>query len=484
MNAGMIRTPLQVTADSKRVIARRYVPGDTSRVDAIVSRVMRISEEVVTSTLTDVFKRYQARHKNIVAVFERNYEVVVGSKEFAEPPSANRKRLIGAYFTSEYSLESVALFNPSMVLNPDQNGVESGSARFIISLRACGEGHISSIEFRSGVVDSAGGIALDPLTDYVASEEPVDDHLYEKNRLFMKLNDMGAYVPLVNQVFQLLEDQFTMSALEEAIEKARRSCSDLRTFGDLTSTMLWLARSSYRLEFPSDSDISERVIFPVTENESRGIEDARFVRFTHEDDGVIYYATYTAYNGLQVLPQLIRTRDFLRFRIHTINGRCAQNKGMALFPRKIGDRFVMVSRLDGENIYILRSDDLHFCNEGEKIPGPTHPWEFIQIGNCGSPLETDRGWLVITHGVGPMREYWIGAMLLDLNDPSRIIGHLAEPILAPTAEERDGYVPNVLYSCGSMIHNGNLILPYGISDTSTGFATISVDELLGRFIER
>lgn len=483
-NAGMIRTPLQVTADSKRVITRRYVPGDTSRVDEIVSRVMRISEEVVSSTLTDVLERYQTRHKNIVAVLERNYEVVVGSQEFAEQPSTSRKRLIGAYFTCEYSLESVALFNPSMVLHPDQNGVESGSARFIISLRACGEGHISSIEFRSGVVDSAGGIVLDPLTDYAASEEPVDDHLYEKNRLFMKLNDMGAYVPLVNQVFQLLEEQFTLSDLQQAIETARRSSSDVRMFSELTETMLWLARSSYRLQFPPDSELSERVIFPVTENESRGIEDARFVRFTHKDGDVVYYATYTAYNGMQILPQLIRTRDFSRFRVHTINGRCAQNKGMALFPRKIGDRFVMVSRLDGENIYILRSDDLHFWNEGEKIHGPTHPWEFIQIGNCGSPLETEKGWLVITHGVGPMREYWIGALLLDLHNPSRVIGHLSEPILVPTAEERDGYVPNVLYSCGSMIHNGNLILPYGISDTSIGFATMSVDELLGQFVER
>ena len=293
---------------------------------------------------------------------------------------------------------------------------------------------------------------------------------------------MGAYSPMVSPIFQLLDDEYTLSDLQTAIATARLSCSDSKTFGELCETMLWLARSSYRLEFPPDSDISERVIFPVTENESRGIEDARFVRFTGDDGTIIYYATYTAYNGWQILPQIIQTIDFLRFRINTINGRCAQNKGMAMFPRKIADRYAMISRLDGENIYILRSDDLHFWNEGEKIHGPTYPWEFIQIGNCGSPLETQKGWILITHGVGPMREYWIGALLLDLDDPSRVIGHIDKPILMPTEEERDGYVPNVVYSCGGMIHNGNLVLPYAYSDSATRFATMSVDDLLARFV--
>ena len=248
--------------------------------------------------------------------------------------------------------------------------------------------------------------------------------------------------------------------------------------------MLWLAHSSYRLEFPDDSALSERVIFPVNENESRGIEDARFVRFIHDDGRIVYYATCTAYNGFQSLPQFVETTDFQRFRVNTLNGRCAQNKGMALFPRKIADRYVMISRLDGENLYVLRSDDIHFWNEAEKIQGPTHPWEFIQIGNCGSPIETDEGWLLLTHGVGPMREYWIGALLLDRDDPSRVIGHLKDPILMPTDEERDGYVPNVVYSCGGMVHNDQLIIPYGISDTATGIALVSMADLLSHLVRR
>ncbi len=472
------RTAIRLAADSKRVIARRFVPGDTSRVDAIVGRVLAVPEDEVSALLAEVLERYSSRHKNIGEVFDRNYATVVGQRDGRGDLSPDRARLIGSFFTHEYSLESVALFNPSMVLHPNQDDLEDGAARFIMSLRACGEGHISSIEFRGGTIDASGSISMEPITAYAASEEPVDDHLHDKNRLFLKLNEMGAFAPLVNHVFQQLDQEFTLRDLQGAIDVGRRSCSDVRTFNELTETILWLARSSYRLEFPDDSEICERVIFPVTANESRGIEDARFVRFTDEDGSSVYYATYTAYNGLQILPQLIHTTDFLHFRINTVNGRCAQNKGMALFPRKIADRYVMISRLDGENLYILRSDDLYFWNEGDQIHGPTYPWEFVQIGNCGSPLETDKGWLVITHGVGPMRAYWIGALLLDLDDPSRVIGHLDKPLLVPTEEERDGYVPNVVYSCGSMIHHDKLILPYGISDTSTSVAVLSVHELL------
>ncbi|MCH7591912.1 MAG: glycoside hydrolase family 130 protein [Planctomycetes bacterium] len=484
MDLTVTRSSLTLTADTKRVITRRYVAGDETRVDAIVARAMQLDEDTVSSLLADVLSRYASRHRNIEAAFDRNYRAVAAPRGGCDDASLQRQRLIGAYFTCEYSLESVALFNPSMVLHPDQSGLEAGSARFVMSLRACGEGHISSIEFRSGVIDVSSNISLDPTTPYAASEEPVDDHLRDKNRLFLKLQDMGAYSPMVSPIFQLLDDEYTLSDLQTAIATARRSCSDSKTFGELCETMVWLARSSYRLEFPQDSDISERVIFPVTENESRGIEDARFVRFTGDDGTIVYYATYTAYNGWQILPQIIQTTDFSHFRINTINGRCAQNKGMALFPRKVADRYVMISRLDGENIYILRSDDLHFWNEGEKIHSPTYPWEFIQIGNCGSPLETQKGWILITHGVGPMREYWISALLLDLDDPSRVIGHIDKPILMPTEEERDGYVPNVVYSCGGMIHNGNLVLPYAYSDSATRFATLSVDDLLARFVRR
>jgi predicted GH43/DUF377 family glycosyl hydrolase len=242
--------------------------------------------------------------------------------------------------------------------------------------------------------------------------------------------------------------------------------------------MLWLAHSNYHLDFSPDTALSERVIFPVSESESRGIEDARFVRFTHPDGRVVYYATYSAYNGLRVLPQLIETTDFRHFKMITLNGRCVQNKGMALFPRKIGDDFVMAARLDGENIYLVRSENIHFWNESKLVYRPRHPWEFVQVGNCGSPIETDKGWVLLTHGVGPARQYRIGALLLDLEDPSQVIGELAEPLLVPNDDERDGYVPNVVYSCGAMLHQDRLVIPYAIADAHIAIATVSLPELL------
>ena len=478
------RTSVRLVADPKRVIIRLFLPCGEWRVGAIVDRVMALSEAEVSSILGRILDRYSSRHKDISSTFERHYQAVAGQLDGQRPISKQRRQLIGTYFTSEYSLESVALFNPSVVLHPDQEGMSNGKARFIISLRACGEGHISSIEFRSGVIDSSNGITFDPVPPFVAPEGPHDLHQYDRNRFFMKLNEMGGYKPLADRILQYLGDKFTFAELQSAIDRVRRRHGGADSFQELADDMLWLARSSYRLEFPADSAISERVIFPVTENESRGIEDARFVRFTHDDGRVVYYATYTAYNGFHSLPQFIETTDFLHFNVYTLNGKCAQNKGMALFPRKIQDRFVMVSRLDGENIYLLRSDDIHFWNEADKTHGPVHPWEFTQIGNCGSPLETEEGWLLLTHGVGPMREYWMGALLLDLEDPSRVIGHLEDPILVPTEEDRDGYVPNVVYSCGGVIHHDELIIPYGISDTSTGIATVSVPELLSHLVRR
>lgn len=480
----MARTAVRLVADPKRVIIRLFLPCGDWRVGAIVDRVMELSEAEVTSILGRVLDRYSSRHRDISSVFERHYQAVAGQLDGLRPISKQRRQLIGTYFTSEYSLESVALFNPSVVLHPDQRGMSDGKARFIISLRACGEGHISSIEFRSGVIDPSNGITFDPISPFVAPEGPHDLHLYDKNRFFLKLNEMGGYKPLADRILRYLGDNFTFAELQSAIDRVRRWHGGADSFRELAEDMLWLARSSYRLEFPADSAISERVIFPVTENESRGIEDARFVRFTHDDGRVVYYATYTAYNGFRSLPQFIETTDFLHFKVNTLNGSCAQNKGMALFPRRIQDRFVMVSRLDGENIYLLRSDDIHFWNEADKTHGPVHPWEFTQIGNCGSPLETKEGWLLLTHGVGPMREYWMGALLLDLEDPSRVIGHLKDPILVPTEEERDGYVPNVVYSCGGVIHQDELIIPYGISDTSTGIATVCVSELLSHLVRR
>ncbi len=476
MNVTRLATRLE--ADPKRVIPRLFVPGGESRVNAIADRVLALSDEEASTSLTCVLGRYSSRHKGIADVFERHYNHVAPQLNGHTLPGRQRRRLIGAYFTSEYSLESVALFNPSVVPHPDQSCLNAEQVRFVMSLRACGEGHISSIEFRSGVIDADGGITLDPVPRFAATERPLEDRLYDKNRLFLRLREIGAYAPLADHVSREVPEQFTIDELREALRAVRRKGRYFDTFDDVYEAMTWLARSSYHLTFPGDSAISERVIFPVTENESRGIEDARFAHFTHDDGRQVYYGTCTAYNGFRSLPQFIETSDFVHFRVHTLNGRCAQNKGMALFPRKVLDRYMMVSRLDDENIYVLRSDDIHFWNEAQMIQGPTHPWEFVQVGNCGSPLKMEAGWLLLTHGVGPMREYWIGALLLDLEDPSRVVGHLKEPILMPTEDERDGYVPNVVYSCGSMIHRDRLIIPYGISDTSTGIATVSISELL------
>lgn len=480
----IIRKPVRLEADPKRVIARLFVPGGETRVSSILDRVLSLSSAEVSTVLSRVYNRYASRHRDVAGIFQRHYEAVSFCLNGRTPSSIKRQQLIGAYFTSEYSLESVALFNPSLVLHPDQTGIPEGSARFVMSLRVCGEGHISSIEFRSGVIDASHKITLDSIPPYAAAEFPHEDHLHDKNRFYLKLNEIGSYQPIVDRVLKQLPDEFTLAELERTLDKAHLRHGSDNAASELGENMLWLARSAYSLTFPPDSAISERVVFPVTENESRGIEDARFVRFTDDDGRVTYYATYTAYNGYRILPQFIETEDFLHFRINTQNGRCAQNKGMALFPRKIDDCFVMISRIDGENIYMLRSDNIHFWNEAQQIHGPTQPWEFVQIGNCGSPIETKEGWLLLTHGVGPMREYWMGALLLDLEDPSRVIGHMEEPILMPSEEERNGYVPNVVYSCGGMIHGGQLIIPYGISDTATGIATVPVDELLSHLARR
>ena len=322
-------------------------------------------------------------------------------------------------------------------------------------------------------------MSFDEASPFALTARPEDDTLYDKSSYVPKLVEMKAHRQWAEPVLALLDTEFTMSDLKIAIDRCRPRESDT-SFNDLADNMIWLAHSNYQLEFSPDLALSERVIFPVSENESRGIEDARFVRFTYPDGRVAYYATYTAYNGMRVLPQLIETADFRHFKVSTLNGRCVQNKGMALFPRKIGDDFVMASRLDGENIYLLRSANIHFWNESKLVHGPKHAWEFVQVGNCGSPIETEQGWVLLTHGVGPMRQYWMGALLLDLQDPSRVIGELTEPLLTPTSDERDGYVPNVVYSCGAMRYGDQLIIPYAASDTHTSIARVSLPELLAR----
>lgn len=473
------RLPLRLTANPRRVIARSFLPGGAIRIRAVIERVRAQSDAEVSSMITELVADYRQRHKDIRGIFRQNYataNAMIG--EFPEP-SEDRRLLLGAYFTSEYSLEAVALFNPSMVPHPDQTGVPPGSVRFIMSLRACGEGHISSIEFRTGMVDAEHRVTVDAPTRFALTARPEDDALYDKESYVMKLREMKAYTPIAEPILAELDARFTITDLKYAIDRCRPQ-SSLTEYKELADSMLWLAHSNYVLDFSPDAALSERVIFPVSESESRGIEDARFVRFTHPDSRVSYYATYTAYNGMRVLPQLIETSDFRHFKANTLNGACVQNKGMALFPRKVGGKFMMASRLDGENIYLLESDNIAFWNEAKLIYGPKHPWEFVQVGNCGSPVETEAGWVLLTHGIGPMRQYWMGALLLDRDDPSRVTGSLEEPLLVPNADEREGYVPNVVYSCGAMLHGDHLIIPYAVSDSQTSIATVSLAELLER----
>ncbi len=465
--------------DSSRVITKPFMTGDVDRIRRVVNRVLDLSDADVDYILAELKLNFEARHKDIWAVFRDHFELVHHVVPQDQRLSDNKRQLIGAYFTHEFSIQAAAFFNPSMVPHPDQSGLQPGELRFILSFRSTGEGHVSSIEFRSGVIKPDHSIVFDPISRYVERPNIVKNPTYFMGNFSRKLSEMGWKNDVSETILTQLGEEFTFVELEQAITGYRTTlqhgqASTAETFDN----MRWLARSNYEITFHHEDSLSERVIFPVSDNESRGIEDARFVRFVDDDGDVTYYATCTAYNGFTILPQLIVTKDFLQFRMITLNGKYVKDKGMALFPRKINGHYVMISRIDGENMYIMTSDNVHFWNQAERLQEPADPWEFIQIGNCGSPIETPDGWLLLTHGVGPMRQYCIGATLLDLERPSRIIGRLRDPLLVPNQEEREGYVPNVVYSCGSLIHHAELIIPYAMSDQASTIAMVDIDDLL------
>jgi predicted GH43/DUF377 family glycosyl hydrolase len=474
------RRPNVLNAESSRVITRPHIPGDRARTKSLIVRVLELSDDDVHHLLQDVFHEYSARHRNFRDALERNFERISETVPKRVTLTDEQRLLLGAYFTSEYSVEAAALFNPSIVPHPDQRGVDDGSLRFVMSFRGTGEGHVSSIEFRSGIVDENHDIYFDPVSQYVATPQMHTDPIYQRLHFQRKLEELGARDRVMNHLLEGLGETFTFEELEVQIKDLRSTKYRLKHKQHAIDTALWLARSNYEVVFRPDQPISERVLFPVSENESSGIEDARFVRFVDDDGSVTYYATYTAYNGSVILPQLLETDDFLTFKIHTLSGNAVQNKGMALFPRKIDGRYVMLSRQDGVNNYIMFSDSLRFWNNPDLLQEPIHPLEFIQVGNCGSPVETPEGWLALFHGVGPMRKYSVWAELLDIDNPSKVIGRLDEPILTPDEHERDGYVPNVVYSCGKMIHGDALIVPYGIADQRCRVATVQIPELLSR----
>jgi predicted GH43/DUF377 family glycosyl hydrolase len=473
------RTHLTLRPDPARVLARPLNLANDERTRTICRRVLALPEREAQALLAQVLAEFGDRHSQTRTFLQRRFEAVRPCVEPGQDLSEERQLLLGAYFTHEYSLEAAALFNPSIVPHPDQSDLPPGSLRFILSLRATGEGHISSVTFRTGFLDAEGDITINAPTRYSIEPAQAPSAAYEKALFERKLQELGLTGDFSRRVLQGVADSFTLEALRAAIEVAVKhdQARDQETEA-VARKILVLAQSNYEVQFSPESRLSERVLFPVTPSQSNGIEDARFVLFQNDDGTHTYYATYTAYDGKLILPQFIETADFLHFKFITLNGPAVQNKGMALFPRKVNGRYAMLSRQDYENIYLMFSDHLHFWHTAQLVLKPAFPWEFIQIGNCGSPIETEAGWLVLSHGVGPMRKYCIGAFLLDLEDPTRVIGRLREPLIKADATEREGYVPNVVYSCGSLLRGRQLIIPYAMSDCATTFATVSLDEVL------
>lgn len=473
------RTNVTLHPDRTRVLIRPFHLTSQQRAIKICAQVMALPEGEVHTLLEQVQAEFGERHLKIRQFLRRRFEQVRPCLRTDQKLSEERELLIGAYFTHEYSLEAAALFNPSIVPHSDQSDLPPGSLRFILSLRATGEGHISSITFRTGFLDAHGNITINAPTRYSLEPAQVPNASYEKSLFERKLQELGLVGDFSRQFLEGLGDSFTLEELRASVNLAVKQlrARDQET-GAAARKTLMLAQSNYEVQFAPDSRLSERVLFPVTPSQSNGIEDARFVLFQQADGTRTYYATYTAYDGKLILPQFLETPDFLHFKFITLNGPAVQNKGMALFPRKIKGLYAMLGRQDYENIYVMFSDHLHFWHTTQLVLKPTFPWEFIQLGNCGSPIETEAGWLVLSHGVGPMRKYCIGAFLLDRDDPTKVIGRLREPLVKPAEHEREGYVPNVVYSCGSLLHGRQLIIPYAMSDYATTFAALSLDEVL------
>jgi len=479
------RKPNRFYPNFKRVIIR-FFHNDLERSAGIVKKVSEMQDEDVEVSLAQTLRDFARRHRNLTKKFLKHYEkakeLLNGTSVNLKKISENKKLLIGSYFSMEYSIESAAFFNPSMVESPDQTGLQEGSKRVVVSFRATGEGHISSIVFHTGVIDYKGDLEFEETGRYVDQPEMIRRHHYNKKGFISKLLEMNVDKNIISLIMEPLSEKFIYGELLKTVNEALESNNANEEKQRAIKEIIWLADSHYEIKFSLDTDISERVIFPVSYTERKGIEDARFVRFVDDNGQIIYYATYTAYDGFAILPKLIVTKDFYHFEVKPLHGKGAQNKNLALFPRKINGQYVMLSRIDGVNSYIGFSDNINIWEEPVKLQEPYYPWEYIQIGNCGAPEETPEGWLLITHGVGPMRRYCLGASLLDLDDPTKEIGRLKEPLLIPNEEEREGYVPNVVYSCGSIIHNEKIIIPYGLSDTGAAFLSVDLEGLIEKLV--
>ncbi len=479
------RTAQRLRPDPRRVVTRLFLPGQEmlgygqSRAAGVVERILALSDDEVASALDDVLTAFGGRHRRLRAILEEHFELVAHRLSGGTPPSPDRRLLMGAYFTNEYSIEAAALCNPSAVLHPDQAGTGPGEARFVMSVRAVGEGHLSSIGFRTGVISAGGEVRVDDPGSFLETGRHLPG-LYERELFRGKLAELGCQGESAAFVLDSLPTQFTADQLEWALADLG---DQIVTHTDVLETVAQfrsIAVSNYDIEFPQDSTVAERVLMPIAPSESHGMEDARFVRFTDDDGSVTYYATYTAFDGVLVTPMLLETADFRRFRITQLTGPAAKNKGLALFPRRIAGRYVGLSRWDRERNSVVFSPDGRTWGAATTVQSPERAWELLQLGNCGSPVETPDGWLVLTHGVGPMRVYSIGAALLDLDNPARILARLSTPLMVPDDSERDGYVPNVVYSCGALLHDDRLMIPYGVSDATIGIAVVGLGELMDR----
>jgi predicted GH43/DUF377 family glycosyl hydrolase len=477
------RSSAHIAADRSRVVTRLFVPGhegfdeQESRSSAVLQRVLALTDDDVQQSLEDVMARFDGRHHCLTETFLRHADELAERLDPDRQLAPSRRLLLGAAFTSEYAIEGAAVCNPSMVLHPDQTRVKKGSARFVMSVRAIGEGHHSSIGFRTGTVTGSNEVEFDPAPTFAVTGQQ-DVATLEAEVFRGELRRLRGGGDDADYVLGRLGKRFTEADLEKRLRLLEKQTATRPQARRIIGLIRRIAERSYAVQFEAGTPLSERVLLPAMSAESSGMEDARFVRFVEDDGNVIYYASYTAYNGTDVRQQLLETRDFVDFTSSPMVGAAADNKGLALFPRRIDGRFAALSRSDRESNTITFSDNPHRWEEALPCQLPTQSWEVLQLGNCGPPIETKAGWLVLTHGVGPMRTYNIGAILLDLEDPTRIIGRLRESLLSPAADEQDGYVPNVVYSCGSLLHAGVLVLPYGIGDSAIGVATVPLDELL------
>jgi predicted GH43/DUF377 family glycosyl hydrolase len=484
MKLNATRSDVRLNPDFKKVIPRFFNTGDV-RSKALINRVLQMPDQETNTILQQVIHDFRHRYKDVRSIFDKHFEKVkhLVPKKSEVKLTEEKRLLIGSYFTMEYSLEAAALFNPSIVEDPDQSGAGPGEKNIILSFRATGESHISSLVFRKGRLTENSSVHIDPSGNFM-SEGIISQQIRNNKTSFETLlKETLLPADIRCTILNQLQETFTYKEIESVLKNELQQIGSFTERKKLKYDILSMVNTSHEVNFLPDSELSERVIFPVTFTEKNGIEDARFVKFVDEDGAFRYIATYTAYDGSFILPHLIETKNFLHFKVSALHGKAAINKNLALFPRKINGQYAMIARIDGINNYIMFSNDLYLWEDATVLQEPKYPWEFVQIGNGGSPIETEMGWLLITHGVGPMRKYCLGACLLDFNDPMKIIGRLREPILMPNEDERHGYVPNVVYSCGSIIHQDKLFIPYALSDRVSTFATIPLKDLLAELSE-